>query len=1000
MKIKILLIILIISVSQLSSYYFGQNKIQPSIIDWSKIETLHFDIYFEKGLDDFGKIAALMSEEAYYYLKKDFKTPVKSRIPIIFYKSHQEFGTTNIIFPLLNEGVGGFTESAKNRVVVPFDGSFRKLEEVLIHELTHAYINELNRTKIGLFEFSVFPFWFQEGLPEFEAVGGESNYNNMFIIDMVMNDGVYDLNQVGSYYAYREGESFLSFICDEYGHDVVMDYFYATRISSNLDAATKDVFGIDFNEIQLLWKNHIKRKYFSLISDFQVPYEIYDRKTDHNKDGSYLNFAPRFSPDGQNYLYFSNKNLRNDIWRGVKHDVISNKRIIKGEISGKFEEFHFQRNNFGWFPGGDYFAFVAKTSFGDKIYKIDFDTEKVVDSYAFPGFDAVYEIDVSHDGEKIVFSGQKELKNDIYIFTIQTGEITQITNDSYLDYQPKWSPDDSKIAFTSERTLNNNTKRNHVFNKLTNNIFYYSLTEKKFYIVTKDEFINDSPIWDKTGTKIIFISERNNIKNFEITNITNGKRAFVTNSLGGMISGDIDPDNENMLFSCFYNGGWDIYQLENPLKNLEYEFYFLPERYEFSEDFYDRFEIDRYKVFGKQKRKFKKEIRKTSRKNATTFDFVNGVELDSLNKNYNIRLDKKPNTENIPEIAPYKIKFSLDGLWGGMAYSTSGGAYGQLSFSLSDLMRNHMIGVDVGISQQLKDSDFVLNYLYLGRRIDYGFGGFYINNETIYQIPYENQPSSYYYKRIRDLEFGAYSILRYPFNRFWRIDMENVLYQHTKRYDILEEHNENWVENHFPKDENIVYAPQLSLVHDNSIYGSVGPVSGWRWMMLFNRNFSKNENYSVFYSDLRRYLFFAKRYSFAFRVFGGSIFWGETLQRFDLGYYNGVRGYDTDDIGLKKVVSSAEIRFPFIENFRIVFPLPIWLYNIRGSAFVDAGAIWTENKKFIPVKEGMLNDLKLGFGVGPRINLGYFVLKFDVAWSTDLVDVSKPVFYISLLEDF
>jgi len=32
--------------------------------------------------------------------------------------------------------------------------------------------------------------------------------------------------------------------------------------------------------------------------------------------------------------------------------------------------------------------------------------------------------------------------------------------------------------------------------------------------------------------------------------------------------------------------------------------------------------------------------------------------------------------------------------------------------------------------------------------------------------------------------------------------------------------------------------------------------------------------------------------------------------------------------------------------------------------------------------------------------MGYFVLKFDVAWLTDLSRVSKPYYYLSLTEDF
>src|SRR6056297_3405614 len=203
MKKIIWITILFVVMNLLSAYGFGKNKIQPSHLEWDHIATMHFDIYFPKGNDEFGKLAALMAEESYYYLKQDFKRPVKDRIPIIFYKSQQEFQTTNIIYPLLSEGVGGFTESLHNRVVMPFNGSYKKMEKTLVHELTHAYVNELSGSSLSFFQPSRLPFWFSEGLPEFEAVGGEDTYNNMFIIDLVMNQQLPNLDNIGGYYAYR-----------------------------------------------------------------------------------------------------------------------------------------------------------------------------------------------------------------------------------------------------------------------------------------------------------------------------------------------------------------------------------------------------------------------------------------------------------------------------------------------------------------------------------------------------------------------------------------------------------------------------------------------------------------------------------------------------------------------------------------------------------------------------------------------------------------------------
>ena len=120
-----------------------------------------------------------------------------------------------------------------------------------------------------------------------------------------------------------------------------------------------------------------------------------------------------------------------------------------------------------------------------------------------------------------------------------------------------------------------------------------------------------------------------------------------------------------------------------------------------------------------------------------------------------------------------------------------------------------------------------------------------------------------------------------------------------------------------------------------------------------------------------------------------------------MNYLNGIRGFDDDDLrGTKKITTSAELRFPFIDHVNFAFPLPLFLYNIRGSAFIDVGTVWEENDEFVGSNKGKLKDVKMGVGVGPRMNLGYFVLKFDIAWNTDWEKFSKPSFYISLSPDF
>ncbi|MDP8268653.1 MAG: BamA/TamA family outer membrane protein [Candidatus Tenebribacter davisii] len=1005
MKKNIFAILLTLISLQLLAYNFGKNKIQNSKIKWEKIESLHFDIYYPNQNEEFGKLAVLIAEEAYYHIKEDFKQPVMHRIPIILYKSHDDFEATNVISSLLGEGVGGFTETSHNKVAVPFDGDYKKMEETLTHELTHAYVNEINNNRSKLITMNNLPFWFQEGLPEFESINGKSVYNNMFVIDLLINDRIGNLEMIGGYYAYRLGESFLCYIEEEYDRNKVMELFYAVRYNKNTDAAFKKVFGEEFEYVQLRWKNFLKRKYYPQFAAFDIPNETFSRMTEHNKDGSSLNYAPRFSPDGNSYIYFSNRNLKTDIWRGSVLGLTKNKKILSGESTGDYEEFHYLRNNLAWFPDGKNYALVSKTSFGDKIYIIDHKTGKAVSNMEFTEFDAIFEMDISNDGTKIVFSGQKKLKCDIYTYDLITQEIIAITDDQYLDSQPHWSPDDQKIVFTSERTLNPEAKAVQIFSKLKSDIFYYDLQLEKFFQVTNDPQNNNFPIWDKTGERIIFVSESEFTLNCDVIEIASGMRATITNVHGGIFAPDISLDNNELIFSVFFNGGWDVYNLTNPLENLEYIQGTLPNEYNFIDDFYEIFKLDRYQVFGKQNKKFLKELPEYSH-NVTKIDFRNFAHTDSLNKAYNRDLDKRPTENREPLSSPYKPKFALDYLWGGAAYSPSSGTYAQLQFGLSDLMGNHAIGVQLGIAGDLSSSDIVLTYMNLKGRIDHGYGGFYLSDEWIYQILNEVGDSDY--MREREYRFGAYSILRYPFNKFWRLDLENIFSTEIIKRDWWD--GNDWKLEYLEPDfaeyydlktdeSEYIYAPQFTLVHDNAIYGSVGPISGSRKALLLNHSFSTEKDYTIVFADLRKYYFFEKRYALAFRLSGGTI-QGDTNQKFTMDYYNGVRGLTEDYYGSNKFQFSAELRYPFIDHLQMSFPFPLYFYQIRGSAFIDAGSIWDNDDNLKLVENEKLEDLKLSVGFGPRLNLGYFVVKFDVAWNTDLENFSKPTYFISLTPDF
>jgi len=1005
MKLRyILLLLLLLAAGASPAYYFGQNKVNLVPEEWSTLQTMHFDIYYPRGEDEFGRVVALMAEETYYTLKDQLTFPIGSRIPVMFYSSKTNFQSTNIIYPLLTEGVGGFTESLRNRVAIPFDGSYSDLEELLAHELTHAYTNALEdgvANALRSMRPTSFPFWFSEGLPEYLSIGGESDYNNMFILDMVVNDKLPPLQNLGGYYAYRLGESFLAYLARSYGKDKVTEYYYTLRSSNGLDNATKKVFGLEFEDLESRWRYQLKRDFYPLVESQGIPVVNLEKRSDSKKKGAYFNLMPRFSPDGSRYVWFSSAESRYSVWMGSLHGLSEPRRILKGEATGKIEEFHYFRSNLSWFPDNRRVAFAAKTANGDRIHILDVDRRKIVRTIAPAGMSAIYELDVAPDGRSLVFAGQQGMRCDLFLMDMESENLTRITDDLYNDLQPRFTPDGQSVVFASERSRDPETKRRGLFANLNRDIFSLNLADGELTQHTFEKKDCSFPQVDAKGQNLYYINSDGGVSNIFALDLKGGGRAKVTSVLSGVYSADLSPDSRHLLLANYFDGAWDIYFKDRSLDTLRFSAYPAPRTVALEDSLLagiDLGELDRYG---------KREAVKPRRVNPaagfatrdpflTEFPTFEYTAEDSLLLQRDFSYDDRPQTkDNPPVVKPYRARFSLDSLWGGLAYSPAVGTIGYVELSMSDMMGDHGIGINAGVSGKLEESNLALTYLYLRQRMDYGIGVFNLNDEYFFRevVPGPNNDIWY---RYRERQSGGYFLLRYPFSRFLRLEFDQMVYQ---RGSYLYQLGDS-LEVELASDLDLVYSPGFRLVHDNALYGSTGPLLGWRLYYDLNTTINDGKiDYVTNYLDWRSYTLFSKRYSIALRGITG-ISTGPNHQRFSLGGYYGIRAYGDNLSGSKKAVLTAELRFPFFEYIDMAFPLPLTIPNIRGSIFAELGTVFDDFDNFQPFDGSKLKDLKLGYGFGPRLDLGYVILALDVTWLTDLETNSKPTFYISLSEDF
>ena len=122
---------------------FGKNRVQYRDHEWRYIQSKHFDIYFSEDGEDAAEFTAQAAEQALEDIQGKLDYQINNRIALIVYNSHNEFQETNTADSYLSQGVGGFTEPFKNRVVFPFEGSYSKFKHVIRHELVHAIMRDM-----------------------------------------------------------------------------------------------------------------------------------------------------------------------------------------------------------------------------------------------------------------------------------------------------------------------------------------------------------------------------------------------------------------------------------------------------------------------------------------------------------------------------------------------------------------------------------------------------------------------------------------------------------------------------------------------------------------------------------------------------------------------------------------------------------------------------------------------------------------------------------------
>jgi len=527
---KIFLILLLFS-------QYGKNKLQYDDFSFYYIEGDKFFIYYQKDSKKLASFAYSVAEKTISELEEVFKFKLKRKIPIIIYNSFNQFQQTNIILDLIEEGILGFSEIFKNRVVLYFTGSYEDFYYTLRHELVHSFQYEYYWR--GLFSFIsefLLPSWYIEGMSEYLSKR-RSLINFAIVADLLISEKFVPLSELeeGDYLNYVLGEQFFIFLEDRYSEKKVWEFLREVKRRKGIEQATKKVFGKSFSSLEKDFEEYLKEKYFPLIykkKNFQEECKIVIH---HKKEKRRYNILPQVVSDNEIiYLAYEEKPSIYSYSLSERKSKV----IVKGfDFLG--EEFlSFLTPGIFLAKNKKYLYFIRNEKGKVFLCKYDWQQRK---NKKFPlEVDYAYDLNVSPNEQWAVFVGLKNGENNLYLYNLESGFLIPITADFNEKKDPYFLNNDS-LLFVSEKK-----------------IFLYSLKEKEIKTIYESEKNLASPILlSENLDTLLFIEDYA----LTIYSLKENKILYKSDFLG--ICQFPTVFNKKIYFSYYHDKGYSICRIDN-----------------------------------------------------------------------------------------------------------------------------------------------------------------------------------------------------------------------------------------------------------------------------------------------------------------------------------------------------------------------------------------------------------------------------------------------------
>ena len=335
---------------------FGRNKVEYVDFDFKVLDTEHFAVYYYSSEEASARLAARLAERWYARLSRVLGHSLRGRQPLILYGSQPEFAQTNVVAGLLGEGVGGVTESARRRIVLPFAPTLAETDQVLGHEIAHAFQFDMARGFGGL---ATWPLWAVEGMAQYLSLGAGDREAAMWLRDAVRFDLLPKrASQAARKFSpYRYGSAMWAYLAGRFG-DRVMAEILSAAGAGTFERRIQKVTGVELEQLFADWRAAAYETY--------APQPAAD-PTDNDPSpllrgakAGRMQLGPSLSPNGRDAIFFSERDrLSLDLFLADTATGAITRKLATTTATARFESLQAIRSAGSWNPSGDRFVFAA-----------------------------------------------------------------------------------------------------------------------------------------------------------------------------------------------------------------------------------------------------------------------------------------------------------------------------------------------------------------------------------------------------------------------------------------------------------------------------------------------------------------------------------------------------------------------------------------------------------------------------------------------------------------